>query len=74
MLAITTLVRLKKAQFDRHQNAWEQGEWLRQNCIIRPATSGAGRTTLSQTSHYPLANIKVSKVWLNVGLVYDILE
>ena len=48
------------------QHHREQGEWLRQNpryarvlrsgfdCIIRPAPSGAGRTTPSQPGHYPL--------------------
>ena len=36
------------------QHPREQGEWLRQNRIIRPAPSGAGRTTPSQPGHYPL--------------------
>ena len=37
------------------QHPREQGEWLR-DCIIRPAPSGAGRTTPSQPGHYPLTN------------------
>ena len=38
------------------QHPREQGEWLRQSfdCIIRPAPSGAGRTTPSQPGHYSL--------------------
>ena len=51
------------------QHPREQGDWLRQNpryarsgfdCIIRPAPSGAGRTTPSQPGHYSLINDLVS--------------
>ena len=51
------------------QHPREQGEWLRQNpsvrsgydCIIRPAPSGAGRTTPLQPGHYPLI-----KAWYSI--------